>query len=316
MKKYIVCILLLCAGFPLFAQSNSASIYVLPVTGTGSKPGDNEFFYNKLADEITYQKFNLAKTMSDAEFYLIGTISSQPNEEDESDGVRQYVFHLTLLDTKSNKPRADGEFLYEDPEKANDEFSTLVYSLLYTIPEGIGKDNWRNKRLYIGADGIWSPRIYTAESTAAHIASFGGEIFAEYHVLNFLSVGVGFEIASDTLKVVATLKKSYSNIMLEIPVYVKYVIKPNDVFLLEPYAGVQLNTPFGKATTPPPVSWLAGFQYGVKAGPGMVFIDPRFAMDIGKSSMNTLPPGIKKLSFQRYIIQVGIGYKIGFFTKR
>jgi hypothetical protein len=317
MKKHIVCILLLCAVFPLRAQSNnSASIYVLPVTGTGSRAGDNEFFYNKLNSEVTYQKFNLAKAMNNAEFYLIGTISLRPPEDaDEPPGVKQYVFHLTLLDTKTNMARADGELVYENPETVNDQFSTLVYSLLYTIPEDAGKDNWRNKRLYVGAGAFWTPRVYTAEGTSAHLTSFGGGISAEYHFLNFLSVGVGFELASDAIKVIAKSKKDYGNTLLEIPVMVKGVFKPNDIFILEPYAGIHFNIPFEETTTPPPISWLAGFQYGVKAGPGVVFIDPRFSMDIGETGMEA-DPIVKGLTFQRYIIHVGVGYKLGFFTKR
>jgi len=62
---------------------------------------------------------------------------------------------------------------------------------------------------------------------------------------------------------------------------------------------------------------LAGFQYGIKLGPGVLFIDPRFSIDMGKSSLNVDPAyGINELSFQRYIIHLGIGYKLGFFTKR
>jgi hypothetical protein len=56
-------------------------------------------------------------------------------------------------------------------------------------------------------------------------------------------------------------------------------------------------------------SWLAGIQYGVKAGPGALFIDARFAMDIGESAVEE-PPG-QYMAFQRYIIHLGLGYKYG-----
>jgi hypothetical protein len=313
MKKYFVCLLLLCAAFPLCAQSKSAAVYVPPVTGIGSKPEDNEYFHKQLVSEVTYQHFNLAKTKKDAEFTLIATLSAHP--DNASYDVQQYVLHLAIVDNKNNKRMSDGELVYEIPEDIKDLFPGLVYTLLYTIPQDSGKDNWRNKWLFAGAGTFWTPRIYTSESVSTHLASFGGGIFAEYHFLNFMSVETGFEIATDMIKVVAKAKESYNNALLEIPVLVKGVIKPGDYFILEPYAGVQFNIPFDKTTAPPALAWLAGFQYGVKAGPGVLFIDPRFSMDMGESVMDA-DPSVKDLAFQRYIIHVGVGYKLGFFTKR
>jgi hypothetical protein len=41
----------------------------------------------------------------------------------------------------------------------------------------------------------------------------------------------------------------------------------------------------------------------------MVVIDPRFAMDFSNSS-------IDGLEYRRYMIQIGLGYKLGFFSKK
>jgi hypothetical protein len=309
MKKNIIWLLLLYSSFSLYAQSNTAAVFVPSVTGTGSKPGDNEYFYKQLIAEVTYQKFNLAKAKKDAEFSLVGTLSEHP------DYLRQYVLHLAIVDNKTNKSRSDGELVYENPEDIKDLFPSLVYTLLFTIPEGAGKDNWRNQWMYAGVSAFWTPRIYTSESASTHLANFGGGLFSEYHLLNFLSVGAGFELASDLTKVYAKIGENYSNVLLEIPVYIKFVFKPGDYFLIDLYGGVHLNLPFEKTTEPPVISWLIGVQYGVKAGPGVLFIDPRFSMDIGESLMDR-DSAFKDLSFQRYILHLGIGYKLGFFTKR
>ena len=313
MRKYIVFILLLCPFFSLYAQTRSAAVFVPPVTGMGSTTGDNDFFYKQLVYEVSYQKFILAKTNKDAEFILNATISEQ--RDDVPTGVKHYNIHLVLIDNKTGKTASEGDLIYESIEEVKDLFPTLAHTLLYTIPEEAGKDNWRNKTLYAGASAIWSPRIYTSESSSAHLVSFGGGLFAEYHFLNFLSVEAGFEIATDMFKVTSSGSGNYTNILLEIPVLVKYVIKPGDFFVLEPYAGAHFNIPFGKSTVPPLISVLAGFQYGVKAGPGVVFVDPRFSMDIGESAISK-ESTFKDISFHRYIIHLGIGYKIGFFTKR
>jgi len=303
---------LLCPAFSLSAQSNNASVYVMPVTGIGSKPGDNEFFYNRLSSEVTYQNFNLTKTLKDAEFCLIGTLFPYSDDADKP-SLKQFIFHLMLLDNKTNENRAEGELVYEAPEDINNLFPVLVHTLLYTIPENKGRDNWRNKILYAGGSFFWTPRVYTAETSSTNFANFGGGIFAEYHFLDFLSVGTGFELTTDLIKVNTRSRDSYLNVLLEIPVLVKYVFKPGDYFILEPYTGFHFNIPFIKTTTPSPASWLIGLHYGVKAGPGVVFIDPRFSIDLGKSEIHS--SGASGLSFQRYIIHFGIGYKLGFFTR-
>jgi len=313
MKKYVVLIFLLYASLSLHGQTKSAAVFVQPVTGSGRSPGDNDFFYKQLVYEVGYQKFILAKARKDAEYSLAAAISEQ--RDDVPPGVRQYNINLALIDNKTNKTVSDGFLIYETSDEIKDLFPTLAYTLLYTIPEDAGKNNWRNKILYAGASAVWSPRIYTSEGAAGHIAGFGGGLFAEYHFLNFMSVEAGFEIATDKLKITSSAGDTYGNILLEIPVLIKYVHKPGDFFVLEPYAGAHLNIPFKKTTEPPIISWLAGFQYGVKLNPGIIFIDPRFSMDIGKSALNT-DAGVKDLTFQRYIFRLGIGYKIGFFIRR
>jgi hypothetical protein len=318
MKKYIVCILLLCLAFPLFAQSNTASIFVLPVTGTGSRAEDNAFFFKQLGSEVKDLHFNLAKTLQDAEFYLVSTLYPNPDGagNDPDSPVRQYVFHLTLLENKTDKARAEGELLYETTRNIGDMFSNLVYTVLHTIPASTGRNNWRNKWVYIGGSVFWTPRIYTADSAATYLTNFGGGIFAELHFLNFLSLGAGAELASDMVKVLPSDTETYGNTLLEIPLLLKIVFKPGDFALFEPYGGVHFNIPFENTTVPPQVSWLVGFQFGIKAGPGVLYIDPRFSMDIGKSILDEEASGVSDLLFQRNIIHLGIGYKVGFFTRR
>jgi len=104
--------------------------------------------------------------------------------------------------------------------------------------------------------------------------------------------------------------------LLEIPLLLKGVIKPSSWFMIEPYVGVQLNIPFDSNTYKPSgVSVLGGLQYGVKAGPGALFVDARFAWDIGDSRVEATP-GRDPLTFQRISIHLGLGYKFGILQKK
>jgi len=325
MRKYIVSTILLFTTFSLYAQTvnaptvypkppkPSASVFVLPVTGIGSKPEDNAFFYNKLVSEIKEQEFILSKTLAASEFYYIGALSTSP--EASASGGKQYVFRLTLLDTMTNQVQSEGDVVYESTEELASAFSTLVYTLLLTIPESAGKNNWRNKWVYANVSAFWTPRAYAADSAAMHVVNFGGGVYGELQFLDYLAAGIGFEFTTDMLKVSANDEETPINFLLEIPVMIKHVIKPGEYFLLEPYAGIQLNIPFTTETKPPVISGLIGFEYGVKLGPGIFYIDPRFSIDLGKSVMDP-ESAYKGLEFQRYIIHIGAGYKLGFFTRR
>jgi hypothetical protein len=272
------------------------------------------FFYNKLVSEVKEQDFILAKTLTESEFYYIGALSASPDASES--GSKQFVFRLTLLDTKTNAVQSEGDVVYENTEELDSAFSTLVYTLLLTIPEGVGKNNWRNKWVYASASVFWTPRAYASDSSAAmHVVNFGAGVYGEMQFMDFLAAGIGFEFTTDMLRVSANDEEIPSNFLLEIPVVIKHVIKPGEYFLLEPYLGIQLNIPFAPDTKPPIISGLLGFEYGVKLGPGVLYIDPRFSLDLGKSVMD--PESVHRgLEFQRYIIHIGAGYKLGFFTKR
>jgi hypothetical protein len=316
MKFCAALTLLLLSGLPclpLFAQSgkHTFSVYVAPVSGDGGKPEDNYLFYRLVVAELEYQNYNLAKTEKSAEFSLVGTLSPHAYNTIRTAG-KQYIFRLELQNNKTGDAMMDGELLYETMDDVNYALPSMVSMLILTIPEDTGRDNWRDKWLYFGAAAFWTPRVYAAENTSTYFGNLGGGILAEFHFLNFMSFEAGLEFASDLISVSADKGKTYRGFQFEAPLVLKFALKPGGGFMLEPYGGVQFNIPLGKKIIPPLLSWLAGFQYGVKAGPGVLFVDPRFSMDIGKSKMG---PGITGPLFQRYILHLGIGYKFGFVTK-
>jgi len=347
-KSILVLALLFCCGVFLSAQSRpDASIYVTPVTGKGSKPEDNLLFYTRLVNELTIQKAKLANASKDAEYSLFGTLAPYKNNEG------QYVFHLELRDNKTVGITVEGELVYEVPDDTNQLFPILVNSLLYTIPpetiqektvpaetvpvetnpvETIkpetpstetvsenkeNKDEWRDKMLYFGLAVTWTPRIYRANEDSGYLGDPHFGFSFEYHFLSFMSLETGLELAVDEVKVrrATNVFDIYHDTMIEIPILVKYVAKPNAFFMLEPYIGGQFNIPLLKTTIPPPFSFLAGLQYGVKVGPGALFLDARFVMDIADSKVNA-PAGVTAPAYRRYIIHLGLGYKYGILQRK
>jgi len=319
-KNILVLALLFCGGFSLAAQSHpDVSIYVAPVTGRGGKSEENSLFYNQLIYELTDQKINMAKTQKGAEYSLIGRLSPYTG------GAGQYVFHLELQNNKTREITVEGELLYETPDDTNQLFSVLVTSLLYTIPgDYIAVDNiptepnkdsdWRNNWLYLGLAAKWTPGVNVGTVGRSNFLGFQGGISAEFHFLNFLSFETGLEGGLNGVKIKSTTtgkETDYYDLLIEVPLLLKYVFKPGSNLMLEPYTGLYINFPLVKTINPPLLSFILGFQCGVKAGPGAVFLGLGGTMDIG----NTTVRNVSNVSYHRYNIHLGLGYKYGLFQR-
>jgi hypothetical protein len=250
-----------------------------------------------------------------------------------------YVFFLELINSATGETIGGQSLAYSSTEDASvsDLVSDLVYNLLSNIPNIEDKDeadagteagaaaeparaagpareepaDWRGKWLFLGLSGVWSPRVYLGERQSVYWANFGAGAYAEYHFLNFMSAGLEAQFVNDWVVVSQARNEEYSDLMLEIPISIRYVMKPLDYFMLEPYAGVSLNVSLTGFTRPSLCSWFAGFQLGVKAGPGAIVIDPRFSMDFSKSIISS--GGVE---YTRSLVQISAGYKMGFFPKK
>jgi hypothetical protein len=312
MKKRVVLLLFFRVCFSLAAQSG-ISVYVPPVIGTGSNPDDNYLFYRLLLNELTEQNYVAAKTQNRADYSLIAALYPDTDEDGEPVST-QYFFHLELMDNKTGNVTVDGQLVYEIHSDVISLFPVLVHTLLSTIPENADSQNdeWRNKLLYAGGSAFWNPRVYIGDAQSAFFTNFSGGLFAEFHFIRFMSAELGLGVAIDWVS--AFKDEEYRNLLIEIPLLVKFVIKPGDHLMLEPYMGVRYNFPFYDTVIPPMFSCIAGFQYGVHVGSGVLIIDPRFSFDIGDSSLEALSGNI--LDFQRYAIYIGVGYKYGFIKKK
>jgi hypothetical protein len=322
--------ILLGAGFALDAQSRPTVIYVEPVSGTGSGPGDNEYFAGLIAKELEEMNYTVVGMPLNAAFTLRVVIT--PHDiRGETFMARMYVLHLGLWNNRTGEPLMNQDLFYTNPH----EIAGLLTMILSRLPlepgvsvsahganagsAGEEPDAWSNRQWYFTASAFWSPHTYAAEATSTYYVNFGFGLYAEYHFVKFaagklkflkyLSVGTGLELIPDWVAVSDMPNDSYRDLVLEIPLLIQFVIKPSGHFMLTPYAGINLNLALYGETIPPLFAWRVGFQYGVKAGPGIIVIDPWFSMDIGKSRLGM--DLNDNISYQRYMMHIAIGYKYG-----
>jgi len=172
-------------------------------------------------------------------------------------------------------------------------------------------DAWADKKLYVGFSGFWSPRVYYGAQQSALFVNFGGGVSVEAFLLKFLSFETGLELVPDWVWATDNEDDNYRNLMLEIPFSLRFVIKVSH-YLIEPYGGIHVNIPLYDTTVPPRSSWMIGLGYGVKAGLGIFFVEPRFSRDIDNSHINAAW-NVTAPSYRRFIAHIGVGYKFGFF---
>ncbi|MDR2718971.1 MAG: hypothetical protein LBB89_13035 [Treponema sp.] len=184
MKKSIIWVLLLGAGFSLFAQTNSnTSIFIPPISGISKNQGDNEVIATMLANEIKSRKGVLGNSLEKADYILYGTIAPYHEEEqyyhdyiylntrDPSNPVtvytynsllqyspnQVYIFQLILKNEKADEAMLLQNLLYHSIDDVYDFFPLLIYNIFSKInikqtpSQGSETEDWRNKWLYLRA---------------------------------------------------------------------------------------------------------------------------------------------------------------------
>jgi len=325
MKKKLILFLLLLCGASLSAQTfRNVRLYVPPVAGGSTEA--NDFFYKHVIYEAALQRHDIVRIQKESRFTLKGSVipykefiyQENLNTEKIVDAMEvlneyrdneEYVFSLELIESATDKLISKQYLVYKITDNSTAELvSVIVNNLISVFPSFRESDLWRNKWLYLNLNGLWVPRIYMRENQEIHWANFGVGLSAELHFANHFSADVGLQFAQEWVVVVSG--EEYVDYTLEIPLSVRVVFKPLNYLMLEPYAGISVNFSIMGTTYPSPLSWFAGFQIGLKAGPGMFIIDPRFSMDFFPSIIPS-----NQVDYSRILMQIGIGYKYGFFSK-
>jgi len=306
-----------------------AKIFVPPVTGIGSTE-EIAYFYRQLTHEIIAQSHTFVRLKASSDFMLIGIIKpltcyhdhsticpAYPHQHKEYTDSIEKVFHLELIKTSTNKVIGEQYIVYSSYEvKLMDMISTLVYNLLSGIPDIITVDDSRRKWFFAGVYGMWIPRIYTGENDeheSVFLLNFGLGIETEIHFLNFMAINIGLQFSQDWIVLSSAENADHRDIILEIPLALKFVFKPGKFYLLEPYAGVSYNFSMMHVAEPSRYSWFTGLEFGMHAGPGFITIDPRFSMDILTSKLGSITNS--QLEYSRSTIQISLGYKFGLLQK-
>jgi hypothetical protein len=297
------------------------------VTGGGIQPEDNAYITKVIVMELSSWNYSVTNSEGEARYSVIGRIYHP-----DLVSTDKYSVRLQVRDNNIAEILVEQEMDYESMSDIDEFFAVMLFRLVSLIPlpilehpvvEGpapvyilspaaaaqtLPDDNWRDRFLYAAAYAFWTPRIYNSREQSTYFANYGAGISAEVHFLNNMSLEAGAEIASDWVRLSYGANGEFRDYIAAIPLLVKLVLKPSGNFMLEPYGGVNINISLLGTVRPPLFSVLGGFQYGVKTWQGVLFVDPRFALDIGDSTI-TAGSDNRTYRYSRTIIQISIGFK-------
>ena len=305
----------------VFAQTfREVRIFVPPIEGSGRTAEKNYFF-----KQITYEAalyHSIVRTRSSGDFILRGTVLSVneifSNEylfDTYSDLLvtgngMEYFFLLELSNVETSEVIGQQTIYYNSIDSSVERFlSIMVFNILSFIPGIEEENNPHNKWLFLNVNAMWTPQIYSEENLSANWLNFGFRVSSEFHFLDFMSLELGMQFYQDWVVVSTESDNEFRDLIMEIPLSLKFVFKPVNYLTMLPYGGISYNFSLMGTTKPSAFSLFFGLQLGFNAGYGMLIIDPRFSMDLSLSEV------IDVIEYRRYMIQLGIGYKIGFFPR-
>ena len=317
-----ICLLLLFSFACIALQSQEADrrpqshpsliIYFPPITGTGVGNNDREYFTGIILNELINQNFIVSGVPQNVDLYLTGSISSLENTTDE----QTHCLTLRMEDNKTRLAFIYQEIDYKEPGEIEDLIKltfhniAAIYESFFSVPLfPEPEDAWRNKYWYFGAYFNWAPRLYSGDTTSVNIGNFSIKFSAEYQFNKNIILGTGVELTTDWVKVSDIPEIDFKDLILEVPLIVKYVIKPFRQYIMSPYTGPNFNFSLYRETKPALLSWILGMEFGIKFRKGMFVIDPRFSLDLWRSGIRD--EVFSHIEYYRSMFYLGVGYKFG-----
>jgi hypothetical protein len=208
------------------------------------------------------------------------------------------------------------------PDERSSE-PTVVYG---EAPED---DAWKNKWIYLSPRAGGSVRYYKTEEIDAWTmgVTFDVGVRAALQFFTFVprtallsfSLQVGADLTQDKAlfrdyglvgTTINAITVDDTGLSLTVPAVLKFNFKPGR-FTAGFYGGGYFLLPLDSATYTSPFGITAGFDFGVKMGPGTLIFDLHLGMDLGMKEIES--PGE---NYARNMFSLTVGYEFGFINHK
>jgi hypothetical protein len=203
------------------------------------------------------------------------------------------------------------------------------------LQQDASPDDWKNRRLYLGAragatlpyysnaGGLIATSVYPGQKLQGDYG-FDAGLYASVSVVSLFEIQAEAIFTTDAFTLYAgntsLMKISYTSLMF--PLLAKAVWRPS-IFMVQGYIGAYLSLPLGQLTvehrngsytadyTAPP-GFVAGGGFGMKLGPGVLLSDIRYAVDF--ANLSAKHNGTMNVSKRSKVI-FSLGYEFGMIQK-
>jgi hypothetical protein len=205
---------------------------------------------------------------------------------------------------------------------------------------------WKNKWLYMGLQGGISFRLYKSEAGSYTSiftlgTTFDAGLRLEFQFAHFIvksnyfsfSLESGVDISQEKLDwrdytatgdqvlPLSIAGEGSTGLSLTFPGLLKFNYKPG-IFATSLYGGAYFILPLDESEYAPPIGITAGFNAGVKLGPGALYIDFQYGYDLGAKELHydaTVAGNqyalTRDIIYKRQMFTLVAGYKFGFFDR-
>jgi len=334
MKKHLVflAILLIATGTPSFAADSGGT--TICIQGFGSREDYVKVFRDSFMAEAAAAGFTVTDKF-DFKYADYGIrFDLTPNANVSG---KQFLFKVDLIRIKDLETVVTATYLFSELEEMVPYLQYLFFRLVANIPEYRSASEsvaWKNKWLYLRLsfdypltfyelhnDGlIGNAGLYAGDfDNPSNVMPLDNRVNAlpgatlglEYQFLNWMSVEPVARASIEEMfgKNYVTLT---AELELKFPIKIRY-------FMIEPYGvfSYPILVP-DKVEEFPLYSVGGGLQVCIKGGPsGAFFVDVNFVHPLWgdtviKNPYGELYPNPPMIHYRRFVVGLGVGYKLGF----
>jgi len=341
MKKHLVffAILLIVTGATSFAADSGKA--AICIQGFGSREDYVTFFRKSFMDEAAAAGFMVSEQFDFkyADYGIRFDLSPNANVNG-----KQFLFKVDLVRIRDLATIATATYLFSELEEMAPYLQYLFFRLVANIPEyrtGRESTAWRNKWLYLRFSFDYPITVYELQSTGLHgdAAVYKGEdinnpedksildnrvsalpgatLGLEFQFLDWMSFELGFTVAMEDLFRADYYYTVAAQTELKFP-----FLKTNYVIFAPYLAGSFPIVIPDRFSEFPRYSIGGGIQICLKGGPsGAFFVDINYMHSFDEAIMGN-PfkekgfPNPDTIHYRRFLVGLGIGYKLGFMDRK
>jgi len=345
MKRLCYFLIILTAAAYVFAQTREdIRIYIPPVN---AGPDHAAFFHENFINETKGAGYTVTENAGEADYSL--KLDVGPNMILYDDGVEelapsdepQFVLNINLLRNEDDVVIISLFYPFAELEDMYEFNLYLLYQAMANVPltKELGavnlSDKWKNKWIYVRASidypitfyglrphdyygpAIWNNETMNQNSKSINIDNIispwiAATVGIEIQYLNWMSTEVNFNLS---------FKDPMGNAFIPtIFIEQKFPVKPSEHFMIEPYAAVTFPTNTSSRSKEfPKLGVGGGVEFGVRGGSmGAFFVDLNYIYyfgDVVVSNTNSTYKYPSTVDYNRFVIGLGMGYKIGFIDR-